>query len=171
MTNVTTGCIYMSYVQSQWYPESRAAQPSAGSVASQTTSRSRCRPYPNVRHFPSSSLSLFAAGAEIEETGSGGRAQDRVHRQAFSISRQQAPGLCVFHGPNLKRPRQSCGGDVTQSRIETWLKSRRVANQWPFSLNIALIVCWLKSSLRLTNCWCRNGADLQNKGMSVARRL
>ena len=171
LTNVITGCIYMSYVQSQQHPEGRAAQSCSGSTASQTTARSGVRPCTNVRHFPSSSLSLLTMGAEIEEAGSRRRSQDRFHRQALSNSRKQAPGLCIFDWSNFKRSRQSCGGGVTQPRIKTWLKSRRMANQWPFGLNITLIVFWSKNSLKLMNCWYRNGAALRNKGMFVARRL
>jgi hypothetical protein len=165
------GCMYMSYAQSEWCPEGRTAQPRARSIASQANSRSRLRPCTDVLHFPSSSLSLLATGAEPEEASSRGGSQNRLHSQAFSNSRGQAPGLCIFERPNFKRSSQSCVGDVTQSRIKTWLRSERMANKWPFGLNIALIVCWPKNSLKLMNCWYPNGAGTQNKSMSVARRL
>ena len=159
----------MSNAQSQRYPESRATQSCARSVAPQATSRGGLRACTNVLNLPPPSLSLPRSGTAIEGAGSRCGFQNRFHCQALSDSGRPTPDLCIFDRADLKRHRQPCCFEVTEPRARTWLKSRRMAGRWPFGWNIGLIACWPKSLLKLMNCWCPNDADRLIMPMSVAR--
>jgi len=161
----------MSHGQSPRYPESRATQPGARSVASPATSRGGLRAGTNLFHLPSPGVSLFRTSTTPKGAGARWGSQDRFHGEALSDSGRPTPGLCRFDRADLERPRQPCCFEVTEPRAKTWLKGRRMAKGWPFGWNIGLIACWPKSSLKLMNCWYPNGEGWLIAPLPVARRF
>jgi len=160
----------MSHAQSQRYPEGRATEPCPGSAASQAASRGCHRACAYMLHLPPAGVPLLRTGTAFEGAGFRWQYQDRFHCQALSDSNRQTPWVCGSDRADLERHRQPSCADVVKPRAKTWLKNRRMVSGWPFGWIIGLIACWLKSSLRLMNCWYPKGAGSLIAPISVVRR-
>lgn len=169
MTNVILGCIYMSHVQSQRYPEGRAAQPCSRFFASQRARHGGLRTRANLHHLPPASVSVSQASATPEGSGPGRGCKGRLYCQAVSKFGREAPGLCFHDRSYIERHCQPCCCEVIEPRNETWLNDRRLVSA-PFGWNTGLIACWPKNSRTFMSCWRRNGAEWRIAAQPVVRR-
>lgn len=171
MINVIKSCIYMSYDQSQRYPNGRTTQSCSESSASKGASRSCQRACAYLLNLASPSIPLLRASTALEGSSFCWGYQGRFHCQAFSNSNRQTSWICSSDRADLERYCQQSCSDVVKPGGKTWLKSEPIVSTRQLGWIIGLIVCWLKNLPRLMNCWCLSGASSLVAPIYVVRRF
>jgi len=107
-----------------------------------------------------SMLDLDSPSLSLSETSPGPRpspsrqpAQDRLHRQVAHYAGPPATDLCRADSAHLERNRQSCPERNARASAEAWLNRGHTGCHVRFITNLILIVCSLRNSHKLTNCW------------------
>jgi hypothetical protein len=151
---VTYGCVIVTYGPSYHARKSRAPQLRAQTAATNRLFAGRCcSDGETLRHLPTTSLSLFAAGPTPGQAGSRRRSQGCFHCKTFSRTSSAPSRFCEPHRFVVERDRESgitCGFAAEK---KAWLGGLHTTAT-RFNSNIASIVCSLKNSSKSTNSSC-----------------
>jgi hypothetical protein len=148
---VTYGCIFVSYGPSDRARKSRTPQPCTRTVAAlRPLARRRRANGERLRHFSTTSLSLFAASAAPDAAGSRRRCEGGIHRQAFPRIGSAPSSLREPHRFVVERDREPSAPCGFAAETKAWLSgSHRATTR--FILNIASIVCLSRNWSKSTN--------------------
>ncbi len=163
LTHVRYSRMFMTYGPRQRCPESRAFEPRPrppGAV--RATARGRRAIGARLLHFSPTSLSLPTAGAIVERTGAGERAQTRLHGQASARfnSARAVVRICQKDVNQRSREPGAIGAAATKGR--SWLSPSRSRHAL-FSRSIDLIACWPTNWPMHISCWYPTGAGPSEK--------
>lgn len=157
LTDVTYGCIVMTYGPRQRCPKSRTSESrSHAATAVRSAARRRRAIGSRLFYFSPASLSLPAAGPAVEGTSPGERIQAGVHGQAPTQfdSASAVERICQ---ENLnQRSRESSAIGVLATRGRSWL-SQSQSRHGVLSWSIDLTACYPANWLRHISCWCPTG--------------
>jgi hypothetical protein len=107
----------------------------------------------SMLYLRSPSLSLSETGPRPQPSPSRQPAQDCLHRQVAHYAGPPAAALCRADWSHLERNRQPRFDRNAQPRAEAWLNGGHTGRRVRFISNIISIVCSLRNSHKLTNCW------------------
>ena len=107
----------------------------------------------SMLYLRSPSLSLSETGPGPQPSPSRQPAQDRLHRQVAHYAGPPAAALCRADSSDLERNRQPRSDRNARPRAEAWLNGGHNGRRIRFISNIISIVCSLRNSHKLTNCW------------------
>jgi hypothetical protein len=107
----------------------------------------------SMLYLRSPSLSLSETSPGPQPSPSRQPAQNRLHRQVAHYAGPPAAALCRADSAHLERNRQSCPERNARPKAEAWLNGGHTGRHVRFISNVISIVCSLRNSHKLTNCW------------------
>ncbi len=151
---VTYGCVVVTHGTSNYPGKSRAPQLRAQTAATIRLFAGRCcSDGETLRHLPTTSLSLFAAGPTPGQAGSRRRSQDCFHCKTFQRTGSAPARFCEPHRFVVERDRESGITCRFAAEKKAWLGGLHSTTA-RFNSNIVSIVCSLKNSSKSTKSSC-----------------